>query len=247
MVQKEMEKSKDFINNEFTDEAELSNLLLKYSKHLAHEQIRENSALYLGRKNLSPKEFSLIAISVSLAVGDRDSAFIHFQEARQFNVSRTEILDVVKVTKLILMSSTMSSFKTCLPIMQEKSRLSYNRKAVEKIVTKLKKELNFGLVPESLDALSQFSFELFTEHLREKTELLTPMKLDMKFIFLIAFSVGLALGNEECTRIYLSLYFESEGKMTEVEDAIATARFVIGNRAIVSATDILKNMDSLPI
>lgn len=153
-----MERSKDSINDEFTDETELSNLIFKYSEHLAHEQIRENSALYLGRRNLSPKEFSLIAISVSLANGDRDSAFIHFREARQFNVDRTEILDVVKVTKLILMSSSMSSFKTCLSIMQEKSRLSYNRKAVEKIVTKLKKELNFGLIPESLDALSEFSF-----------------------------------------------------------------------------------------
>jgi alkylhydroperoxidase/carboxymuconolactone decarboxylase family protein YurZ len=129
--------------------------------------------------------------------------------------------------------------------MQEKSRLSYNRKAVDKIVNKLKNEMNLGLMPESLNTLSQFSFDLFTEHLRERTELLTPMKLDMKFIFLDAFSVALALASEECTRVYLSLFFENEGRLGEVEDAIATTRFVIGNRAIVSAIEILKNMESL--
>ncbi|MCL4447172.1 MAG: carboxymuconolactone decarboxylase family protein [Thermoplasmatales archaeon] len=242
-----MEKSKGHVNAELMDETRISNLLFKYNEHLAQEQMREKSALYLGRKNLSPKELSLVAISVSLAMGDRDSAYIHFREARRVKVSRTEILDVIKVTKLILMASSMSSFKTCLPIMQEKSRLSYNRKEVDRIVGRLKKELNLGLVPESLDVLSQFSFELFTEHLREKTELLTPMKLGMKFIYLIAFSVALTLGLGDCTRVYLSLFFEDEGKMVEVEDAIAIARFVIGNRAIVSAIEILKNMDSLPL
>ncbi len=242
-----MGESKGIINTDILGETEISYLLSKYNEHLANEQMRENSVLYLGRKNLSGKELSLIAISVSLATGDKDSAFIHFQEARRSEVSRTEIIDVVKATKMILMSSSMSSFKTCLPIMQEKSRLSYNRKEVERIVNRLKKELNLGLVPESLDTLSQFSFELFTEHLREKTELLTPMKLDMRFIYLIAFSVSLTLGFDECIRVYLSLFFENDGRMAEVEDAIAVARFVIGNKAIVSAIEILKNMDNLPI
>jgi alkylhydroperoxidase/carboxymuconolactone decarboxylase family protein YurZ len=242
-----MGKNKDLISAEFTDETEISNLLHRYDEQLAQEQIRENSALYLGRRNLTPKELSLIAISVSLAVGNKDSAFIYFKEASQFKVSRTEILDIIKITKLVLMSSSMSSFKPCLPIMQEKSRLSYNRKAVDKIVNKLKNEMNLGLMPESLNTLSQFSFDLFTEHLRERTELLTPMKLDMKFIFLAAFSVALALANEECTRVYLSLFFENEGRLGEVEDAIATTRFVIGNRAILSAIEILKNMESLPV
>lgn len=228
-------------------EDQVLKLLFKYSEDFGQEQTRENSILYQGRKNLSSKELSLIAISVSLALGDRDSASFHFQQAKRFRVSRSEIIDIIKATKMILMSSSMSSFKTCLPIMQEKSRLGYNRKEVEKIVNRLKKELNLGLVPESLDTLSQFSFELFTEHLRERTELLSPIKLDMKFIFLAAFSVSLVLGFGECIKIYLSLFFENNGTLGEVEDAIAVTRFVTGNRAILSAIDILKNMDSLPI
>lgn len=231
----------------FLYEEQVLKLLLKYSEDFAKEQKMENSILYLGRKNLSGKELSLIAISVSLALGDRDSAFIHFQQARKFKVSKSEIVDIIKATKMILMSSSMSSFKTCLPIMQEKSRLLYNRKEVEKIVNRLKKELNLGLVPESLDTLSQFSFELFTEHLRERTELLSPLKLDMKFIYLVAFSVSLILGFGECIKIYLSLFFENDGTLGDVEDAIAVTRFVTGNRAIISAIDILKNMDNLPI
>ncbi|MEM0134097.1 MAG: carboxymuconolactone decarboxylase family protein [Thermoplasmatales archaeon] len=241
-----MDEGNGINSRDIIDENQISNLLFKYSEDLAQEQMRENSILYLGRKNLSSKELSLIAISVSLAIGSKDSAFIHFQEARKYKITRTEIIDVVKVTKMILMSSSMSSFKTCLPVMQEKSRLGYNRKEVEKIVNKLKKELNLGLVPESLDTLSQFSFELFTEHLREKTELLTPMKLDMKFLYLIAFSVSMTLGFGECIRVYLSLFFENGGRMGEVEDAIAVTRFVVGNKAILSATEILKNMDNLP-
>ncbi|MGC8562803.1 MAG: carboxymuconolactone decarboxylase family protein [Thermoplasmata archaeon] len=241
-----MDKVEDIANTDNTGYEQISDLLFKYTEDLAQEQTRENSILYLGRKNLSSKELSLIAISVSLALGDKDSAFSHFQDAKKYKVSREEIIDVVKATKMILMSSSMSSFKTCLPVMQEKSKLSYNRKEVEKIVSRLKKELNLGLVPESLDTLSQFSFELFTEHLRERTELLSPMKLDMKFIYLVAFSVALGLGFAECIRIYLSLFFENGGRMGEVEDSIAVTRFVIGNRAIVSAINIFENMESLP-
>lgn len=246
MMPKNRKEDVNLTQVEFTDDIQISNLLFKYSEHLAQEQVRENSALYLGRKNLSPKELSLLAISISLAMGDKDSAFIHFREARQFNVKRTEILDMIKITKLILMSSSMYSLKSCLPIIKENARLDYNRKEVERIVSKLKKDLNFGLIPEDLNALSQFSFELFTEHLREKTELLTPLKLQMKLIYLMAFSVSMTIGNEECAHVYLRMFFENHGKMAELEDAIATTRFVIGNRAIVCGLEILKNMDSLP-
>ncbi len=242
---KSQKNNRDQVKIELTDDMQITNLLFKHSEHLAQEQVRENTALYLGRRNLSPKKLSLIAISASLAIGDKESAAIHFREAKQFKVDRLELLDVIKVTKLILMSSSMSSFKSCLHIMQENSRLSYHRKEVEKIVGRLKKDLNLGLVPENLDALSQFSFDLFTEHLREKMELLTPLKLEMKFTYLMAFSAALAIGSEECAQIYLRLFLESNGKIVEMEDAIATTRFVIGNRAIVSAIEILNNMDSL--
>lgn len=242
---KSQKNGRDDEKGEFTDDIQITNLLFRHSEQLAQEQVRENTALYLGRKNLSPKELSLIAISISLATGDKDSAAIHYREAKQFKVESTELLDVIKITKLILMSSSMSSFKSCLPIMKENARLNYHRKEVERIVGRLKKDLNLGLVPENLDALSQFSFDLFTEHLREKMELLTPLKLAMKFTYLVAFSTALAIGSDDCTQVYLRLFLESEGKIAEVEDAIATTRFVIGNRAIVSGIEILNDMDGL--
>jgi alkylhydroperoxidase/carboxymuconolactone decarboxylase family protein YurZ len=235
-----------YVQSNFGGELQAVNLLSKYNENLAKEQFRENTSLYLGRRHLSHKMLSLLAISVSLAMGDKDSVSIHFQLAKKFNVTKPEMLDIIKVTKLILMSSTMYSFKSSLPIIRANTSIDYKKEEIDKIINKVKKDLKSGLMPENFAALSHFSFDLFAEHIKEKSELLVPQKLDMKSIYLIALSVSLTIRYEECIHAYLKLFFEEGGTVEELEDAIATTRFVVGNRAIVYFTDILKEMDSLP-
>ncbi len=223
----------------------LIDLLLKYNENLAKEQMREADALYLGRRNLSQKMLSLIALSVSLALGDRDSLSSHFKLAKKYNVERNEIIDIIKISKLVLMSSTMYGCKECLLIIKENARLDYKKEEIDKIIKKVRKDINTGLIPENFIALSEFSFDLLTEHLKEKGELLSPMKLDMRTTYLIAFSVAQSIKYKECMRIYLKQFFGNGGTIGELEDAISTVRYVTGNRVMNSAVEILKDLDSL--
>ena len=88
---------------------EVVDLLGRINENLAKEQFRENKALYLGRKNVERKLLPLIALAVSAANGQKDSVNLHFSLAKKFGAEPLEILDALKVAKMVLMSSTVSS------------------------------------------------------------------------------------------------------------------------------------------
>ena len=223
---------------------EAVSFLEKLSPDLAQEQFRENMALYIGRKNLSHKTLSLIAIAVSLANGERDSTMIHFGLAKKFGAEPIEILDALKIAKMVLMSSTLSSMRVSLEIIEKHARRSTQCEEADKILDKMKKGTGENAVPDNLVALGHFSLDLFSEQLKEKSELMSPFKIDKKSAFLIAYSVSISIHSEECTKVYLKQIFEAGGACGDVEDAMAVSKFITGNKAIMTGVDILKQLVS---
>ena len=126
--------------------------------------------------------------------------------------------------------------------MEKNFYLSDERNEVEKIIRNVKRESGMDTLPETLTALSRISFNLFAEHVKEKSELLHPLSLDMKSVFLIAYAVSVSISSEVCSKTYLSQFIRIGGTLPEIEDAISVARFISGNRAFISSSEILKKL-----
>ncbi|MGC9294144.1 MAG: carboxymuconolactone decarboxylase family protein, partial [Thermoplasmata archaeon] len=110
----------------------------------------------------------------------------------------------------------------------------------EKVLEKLKKDT--GFVPDRLYEISDFSFNLLKEHLREKSNLLNPVKLESKYVFAISYAVSTSIHDHECQDVYLKQFIKKGGNSHEIEDILAITRFLVGNRAFVNAIDILRKM-----
>ena len=238
----EFKEMEEYARNTLGQVPEIVGYLGRLDESLALEQFRENIALYLGRNNLSKKILSLIAIAVSSANGQNNSVSLHFRLALKFGAEPPEILDALKATKMVLMSNTMSTLPSTLPIMEKNFHLSDERNEVEKIIRNVKRESGMDALPETLTALSRISFNLFAEHVKEKSELLHPLSLDMKSVFLIAYAVSVSISSEVCSKTYLSQFIRIGGTLPEIEDAISVARFISGNRAFISSSEILKKL-----
>ena len=93
---------------------------------------------------------------------------------------------------MALMASTMSSLQETVKIIEENEHVSRHTEEVDKIIKKIKVETGMEKLPEGMLALSKFSFDLFMEHLKEKSELLSPYKIDPNLIYLIAYAVSVS-------------------------------------------------------
>jgi len=233
------ERVKEFAEKSLGEIPQVIDLLFKIDEDAAMEQFNQNNLLYLGRSHLSLKTRVLIAISVALANGPKESAMIHYRLARRFNISPLEILDAIRVTKMALMSSTLDSLE---PILETFGRDedSGGVQEAKSLLLSLKKET--GIVPERVEDASIFSLALAKEHLREKKEMLKPRSLNMKDVFAIAFAVSASIRDRECEMIYLDQLRKNGGTKEEVEDILTTVRFIVGNRAFVNSLDILKDI-----
>ncbi|MEM0155819.1 MAG: carboxymuconolactone decarboxylase family protein [Thermoplasmataceae archaeon] len=242
-----MEQINNFAKATLGKVPEIVGLLGNINEDLAMEQFRENQSLYLGRKSLDPKMLSLIAIAVSAANGQSNSVNIHFSLSKKFGTEPFEILDALKAAKMALMSSTMSTFKSSVPILEEIGHVNTKSEEATKIVNKIKAETGMEKLPENLIALSKFSFDLFTEHLKEKSELLSPFMLGSKSVYLISYAVSVSIQSEECSRTYLKQFLMAGGSIAEVEDALAVSRFITGNRAFITSIEMLRALATKPL
>jgi len=224
---------KKFAESTLGELPEVIKLLNKLDENTAIEQFNENINLYLGGKNLPKKVASLIAMAIAAANGPKESVMIHFKLAKKFGADNIEILDALKAAKMALMSSTITAILNLVD--NEHYELD---EEIQRILEMIKKES--GVIPERILSLSKFSKEMLKEHLREKKELLTPRKLDKKYVFLIAYSVSVSIHDRECENVYLNQFIKNNGSIEEVEDAINIVRFITGNRAFVNALEILK-------
>lgn len=217
---------------------EVIELLFHMNENAAMEQFQENGILYLGRTSLPKKIMPLIAMSVALANGPKESAMIHFALAKKFGASNEEILDAIRATKMALMSSTLDASET-INMNIKNSELS-GKEETEKVLEKLKEDT--GFVPDRLYDISDFSSNLLKEHLREKSNLLNPVKLESKYVFAISYAVSISIHDHECQDVYLKQFIKKGGNSQEIEDILAITRFLVGNRAFVNAIDILRKM-----
>jgi Carboxymuconolactone decarboxylase family. len=103
------EEVKKFAEQSLGEMPEVIELLFGIDEGSAMEQFQQNKALYLGRTSLPLKTRVLIAISVALANGPRESAMIHYKLAKRFGIEPLEVLDAIRITKMALMSSTLDS------------------------------------------------------------------------------------------------------------------------------------------
>lgn len=240
-MNRDLEEIRRFAVSTLGEMPEVIELVGNFSTEMAKEQFRENSTLYLGRKNVPNKILALIAMGVSLANGQEKSSMIHFKLARKFGADPLEILDSLKAAKMALMASTLSSMSAIYPVIEKNFQQPVNLE-IEEILNNVKKESGMEFLPENLKAVSRISFDILNEHLKEKMELLSPYKLDQKFMFLIAFAVSISIRYEECAVMYLNQFIRFGGKLPEIEDAISISRFITGNRVLTSAIPILKAM-----
>ena len=242
-MNRDLEEIKRFAVSTLGEMPEVIELVGNFSTEMAKEQFRENLTLYLGRKNVPNKTLALIAMAVSLANGQEKSSMIHFKLARKFGADPLDILDSIKAARMALMASTLSSMSAIYPVIVKNFPQPVSPE-VEKILDKVKKESGMGFLPDNLDAISKISFDILNEHLKEKIELLSPYKLEQKFMFLISFAVSISIRYEECAVVYLNQFFRLGGTVPEMEDAISIARFITGNRVLTSAIDILRGMET---
>ena len=236
----EMEEIERFAKSTLGGMPEVIKLLGRHNVEMAKEQFRENMAMYLGRTALGKKMLALTALSVSLVNGQADSAMIHFRLARKFDAGMLEILDSIKVAKMVLMSSTMSVMDAIKPIVAEHGKSSASSTELKKILGQIQTESGLASPPQNLVALSSISFDLFEEHLKEKAELLSPFVVNQKDIFLMAFADSVSIRYDECAKTYLIQFFRKGGTKAEMEDALYLTRFVTGNKALTASMEILK-------
>ena len=237
-----MEEINNFAKATLGKLPDIVGLLGKINKELAMEQFRENKTLYLGRTHLEGKALSLVAIAVSAANGQKDSVMLHFNLAKKFGTEPLEVLDALKAAKMALMASTMSSLQETVKIIEENEHISRHTEEVDKIIKKIKVETGMEKLPEGMLALSKFSFGLFMEHLKEKSELLSPYKIDPKLIYLIAYAVSVSIHSDECATTYLRQSMKSGAKIEEIEDALSISRFITGNKAYITSVEVLQEM-----
>lgn len=237
MIEKYQEIKK-FAEKSLGQMPEVIELLFHLNENVAVEQFQENETLYLGRTSLPKKIMPLIAMSVALANGPKESAMIHFTLAKRFGASNEEILDAIRATKMALMSSTLDASKS-ININVKDSNLAKNEES-EKTLEKLKNST--GFIPNRIYDISNFSYNMLREHLRERETLLNPIKLDIKYIFAISYAVSISIHDVECQDVYLKQFIKNGGNAQEIEDILAITRFIVGNRAFVNALDILKKM-----
>ncbi|MGC8558830.1 MAG: carboxymuconolactone decarboxylase family protein, partial [Nitrososphaeria archaeon] len=228
-MEAEYERIKRFAETTLGEVPEVIVQLYKLNKGAAIEQFNENNILYLGRKNIPKKILALIAISVALANGPKESAKLHFKLAKRYGASNDEIVDAISATKMALMSSTLDAASSIID-MGKKELLNRDTDS-EIILMKLKEET--GFVPERLSLTAMVSTSLLKEHLREKGELLRPKALDKKYIFAIAYAVSVSIHDRECQKVYLGQFIKNGGNADELEDVITVTRFLTGNRAFV--------------
>jgi len=231
---------KKFAETSLGQTPEVIELLFHLNENAAMEQYQENGILYLGRKSLPKRIMPLIAMSVALANGPKESAMIHFTLAKKFGVSNDEILDAIKATKMALMSSTLDASEL-INLNIKNSELSEKDES-DKILEKLKNDT--GFVPDRLYDVSNFSLNLLKEHLRERSNLLNPIKLEKKYVFAISYAVSISIHDYECQDVYLKQFIKNGGSSQEIEDILAITRFIVGNRAFVNALDLLRKMVS---
>lgn len=233
-MSKKFDEIKKFAESNLGELPEVIKLLNKFDEKAAIEQFDENMNLYLGSENIPKKILALIAMSVAAANGPKESVMIHYKLAKKFGADNLEIIDALRITKLSLMSSTISTVENFIDENSELDKESSN------IIELIKKEN--GIVPDRIINLAMYSKNLLKEHLREKAELLSTRKLEKKYAFLIAFSVSASIHDKECERVYLNQYIRNDGNLDEIEDAIKIVRFITGNRAFVNAIEILRLM-----
>ncbi|EQB69329.1 MAG: hypothetical protein AMDU5_GPLC00004G0299 [Thermoplasmatales archaeon Gpl] len=236
----EMEEIERFAKSTLGGMPEVIKLLGHHNVELAKEQFRENNEMYLGRKYVQKKTLALMAMSVSLSNGQESSAMIHFKLAQNFGAKMLEILDSIKVAKMVVMASTMSVMTAILPVVQKRNVKASDDVEIKKILAKIQSESHMESLPEDLVSLSSISFGLLDEHLKEKSELLSPFIMSQKDVFLIAFADAVSIRYPECAKVYLSQFFIKGGTEKEMEDALFLTRFITGNRTLTSATGILK-------
>jgi alkylhydroperoxidase/carboxymuconolactone decarboxylase family protein YurZ len=235
----EFEEIKKFAEATLGEMPEVIVQLYKLNEGAAIEQFKENNILYLGRQNIPKKILALIAMSVALANGPKESAKIHFKLAKRFGANNDEIVDAMRATKMALMSSTLDALSSIIDMGKEEF---LNRDMDSEIIlNKVKAET--GIVPERLYLTAKVSTSLLKEHLREKGELLKPKALDKKYLFAIAFAVSVSIRDKECQKVYLDQFIKNGGNAAELEDIITVTRFLTGNRAFVNGLDILKSMN----
>jgi len=211
-------------------------------EEMAEEQFRENSFLYMGRVYTDKKILALIALSVSLANGQKDSAMLHYKLAKKFKADNMEVLDAFRVSKMAVMSSTFSVFPSILPVFGKYNNVKTGNKETEKIMKKVAGDSDMDRLPAKLVALSDVSSDLMNEHIKEKGELLSPYAIDKKFVFLIAYAVSLSLSDTECSSVYLEQYFRNGGTLEGTVDATSVVRFVSGNRVFTTGDEVLSSM-----
>ena len=238
-MEAEYEKIKRFAEATLGEMPEVIDQLYKLNEAAALEQFNENNILYLGRKNIPKKILAIIAMSVALANGPKESAKIHFKLAKRFGASNDEIVDAMRATKMALMSSTLDVASSIIDMGKEE--LLNKDTDSEIILRKLKAET--GIVPERLSLIATVSTSLLKEHLRERDELLKPKALDKKYIFAIAYAVSVSIHDKECQKVYLDQFIKNGGNAAELEDIIAVTRFLTGNRAFVNGLEILRSMN----
>jgi len=129
---------KKFAETSLGQMPEVIELLFHLNENAAMEQYQENGILYLGRKGLPKRIMPLIAMSVALANGPKESAMIHFTLAKKFGVSNDEILDAIRATKMALMSSTLDASEL-INLNIKNSELSEKDES-DKILEKLKND-----------------------------------------------------------------------------------------------------------
>ncbi|BBE42304.1 carboxymuconolactone decarboxylase family protein [Conexivisphaera calida] len=244
MVEKAREASEEeirrFAEQTLGEVPEVINRLFKLDGDAAVEQFAENNILYLGRKDLPRKVLALIAMSVALANGPKESAMIHFKLARRFGASNEEILDAIRATKMALMSSTLDAMASVID--SGKEELLEKDPSSSAVLDKVR--LESGIVPERLYLAASFSSSLLREHLREKGELLRSRALERKYVFAVALAVSISIHDMGCQKVYLDQFTRNGGTRAELEDVLSVTRFITGNRAFVNALDMLRFMNS---
>ncbi|MGC8562801.1 MAG: carboxymuconolactone decarboxylase family protein [Thermoplasmata archaeon] len=234
------EEVKKFAEQSLGEMPEVIELLFGIDEDSAMEQFQQNNALYLGRSSLPLKTRILIAISVALANGPRESAMIHFKLAKRFGVDPLEILDAIRITKMALMSSTLDSVYEMIDAYGELPKEQVESSEVVSILDDLQKKS--GMIPDRVKASSKFSINFMKEHLREKKVMLTPLKLQNKDVYAIALGVSASIRDRECQRVYLKQFIRNGGNREEAEDVLTTVRFLSGNRAFVNGIKILDEL-----
>jgi alkylhydroperoxidase/carboxymuconolactone decarboxylase family protein YurZ len=239
------EEVKKFADETLGEMPQVIELLFGIDENSAMEQFLQNKTLYLGRTSLALKTRVLIAISVALANGPKESALIHFKLAKKFGIESLEILDAMRVTKMVLMSSTLDSVYELVNAYSDIVREEAERAEIVSILDDLQKKS--GIIPDRVRIASRFSTKLVKEHLREKKVMLTPIKIQTKDVYAIALGVSASIRDRECQKVYLSQFIRNGGSRDEAEDVLTTVRFLSGNRAFVNGMEILKSINAQKI